>query len=118
MVEAQGTGDLDAAAKAAVVCAQKHLPKPIWAVVASRSGTDGEALAKSVAGVDGVEKVVLAEAEGGKWCANTGERERERERERKEIRLTLPRRPQQACLLSLWRRPCARSWASRNRPTW
>ena len=79
VVEAQGTGDLDAAAKAAVVCAQKHLPKPIWAVVASRSGTDGEALAKSVAGVDGVEKVVLAEAEGGKWCANTGERERERE---------------------------------------
>ena len=77
VVEAQGTGDLDAAAKAAVVCAQKHLPKPIWAVVASRSGTDGEALAKSVAGVDGVEKVVLAEAEGGKWCANTGERERE-----------------------------------------
>ena len=80
VVEAQGTGDLDAAAKAAVVCAQKHLPKPIWAVVASRSGTDGEALAKSVAGVDGVEKVVLAEAEGGKWCANTGERERGRKR--------------------------------------
>jgi len=65
VVEGSGAGELDAAAKATMVCAQKHLPKPIWAVVASRSGAGGEDLAKSVAGLEGVEKVVVAETEGG-----------------------------------------------------
>ena len=63
VVEGQGTGELDASAKATLVCAQKHLPKPILAVVASRAG--GDDLAKTVSSLEGVEKVVVAEVESG-----------------------------------------------------
>ena len=66
VVQGQGTAELDAAARATVACAQNHLPKPIWAVVAARSGAKGEELAKTVSALDGVETVVLTEAEGGK----------------------------------------------------
>ncbi len=57
IVEA-GSGELDSASKATLACAQKHLPKPVVALVASDAKGTSEAAAGEIASLAGVETVL------------------------------------------------------------
>ncbi len=59
IVEAKdGAGGLDSASKATLACAQKHLPKPVVALVASDAKGTSEAAAGEIASLAGVETVL------------------------------------------------------------